>query len=161
MCMTDLRVMPEKHDKHAFFQTQTFLHLIPVDGANSVRGGVEDSTEQEGPAVLRTAKPDQAVSGNAVGDAPGRARRVRKKVSLGESPRFVARAAKQLVWQQQRCGKFGKRVRLVIMSVVVFTLTVSRGFSPHMADDERSGGYVSTQIALISSISNECETDRL
>ena len=27
-CMTDLRVMPDKHDKHEFFQTQTFLQLI-------------------------------------------------------------------------------------------------------------------------------------
>ncbi len=27
-CMTDLRVMPDKHDKHAFCQTQTYLHLI-------------------------------------------------------------------------------------------------------------------------------------
>ncbi len=26
--MTDLRVMPDKHDKYTFFQTQTFLHLI-------------------------------------------------------------------------------------------------------------------------------------
>ncbi len=27
-CVTDLRVMPEKHDKRAFFQTQTYLHLM-------------------------------------------------------------------------------------------------------------------------------------
>ncbi len=27
-CMTDLRAMPDKHDKHEFFQTQTLLHLI-------------------------------------------------------------------------------------------------------------------------------------
>ncbi len=30
-CMTDLRVMPDKHDKNALFQeTQTFLHLISI-----------------------------------------------------------------------------------------------------------------------------------
>ncbi len=29
MCMTDLRVMPDRHDKHALFQTQTYLQCIP------------------------------------------------------------------------------------------------------------------------------------
>ncbi len=28
LCNTDFRVMPDKHDKLAFFQTQTFLHFI-------------------------------------------------------------------------------------------------------------------------------------
>ncbi len=31
LCSTDSRVMPDKHDKLAFFQTQTFLQLINPD----------------------------------------------------------------------------------------------------------------------------------
>ncbi len=30
LCNTDSRVMPDKHDKLAIFQTQTLLHLIPA-----------------------------------------------------------------------------------------------------------------------------------
>ncbi len=29
-CMTDSRVTPDKHDKHALFQTQTYLQSIPL-----------------------------------------------------------------------------------------------------------------------------------
>ncbi len=36
-CMTDLRIMPHKHDKHAFFQTQIFLQLISWSFLSSAR----------------------------------------------------------------------------------------------------------------------------
>ncbi len=45
-CMTDLIVMPDKHDKHAFFQTQTFLHLIR-DALPALRPGVAAAGAQQ------------------------------------------------------------------------------------------------------------------
>ncbi|CAD7949850.1 unnamed protein product [Amoebophrya sp. A120] len=39
LCNTDSRVMPDKHDKLAFFQTQTFLQLVVLGWMRKTEGG--------------------------------------------------------------------------------------------------------------------------
>ncbi len=74
MCMTDLRVMPDKHDKLAFFQTQTLLQLIQQIGLQFVgyRSPCAECKKQrkaEPPTSASVVPPEQAEASRSCSSA--------------------------------------------------------------------------------------------